>query len=204
MFMQNAHAFRPAERIALTALGLTLSPAAPATGMLGDSLVETARGWRRAAELQLGDRVQTWDGGLVAVTDIALNRSPGSNDQGMILIPGGAFGACCDLWLMPGQQVLIATAVAEAVLDSCGAFIAAGELVGHCGVRRVGPAQGADVVTLSLTSDEAIFVNSGVLLRAAGGHCADWLPTLSGARAEAYLALVADGACTTAGLARAA
>lgn len=204
MFMQNAHAFRPADRIALTALGLTLSPAAPAAGLLGDSLVETGRGWRRATEVGPGDRVQTWDGGLVAVTKVTRSRLPDGLGGEMILIPGGAFGACCDLWLTTEQEVLIASPVAEAVFDSCGAFVAAADLVGHCGVRRGRPARGADIVSLRLASDEAIFVNSGALIRAAGGACTDWLPALTGVQAHDYLTLVGLGASTTADLARAA
>lgn len=191
MFMHNAAAFRAVETISLADLRLPPARGAAAPGMLAGTFVETAAGWCRAEALVPGMRVQTWDGGLVAVARIARQAVPTASE--LVQIPGGALGCCSDLWLMPGQQVLVAAPVAEDLLDAAGALVPARALAGHMGVRLVRAPGPVDALSLTLDSEELVFANTGALLRCGGGagSLSGYLPELGGAQAEAFLRAVA-------------
>lgn len=194
MFMQNADAFHPAMGINRTGGAMAYPTGSGDTGLLASTLVETDRGWHAVGSLAAGDRVQTWDGGLVAVLAIGRRTARPAHACDLVCIPGGSLGACSDLYLMAGQEVLILSPVAEEVLDAAGAFIPARALVGHFGAHVTFPDRQADIVCMALASDEAVYVNSGMLVRAQGPLSNDWLPRLRGSQAAAFLELVTDRA----------
>ena len=198
MFMHSAAAFRPAEKIVLADLGLPPAEAVASPGMLACTLIETATGWRRAEALAPGMRVQTWDGGLAAIADVARYAMPSASE--LVQIPGGAFACCSDLWLMPDQQVFITSPVAEDLFEAAGALIPARALAGHMGVCRVHAPGPIEALSLTLESEELVYANTGALLRCGGGAggLSGYLPELDGTLAETFLRAVAGN--MTAGL----
>lgn len=132
-------------------------------GLFGPTLVETETGWRPAATLRIGDRVQTLDGGLQRIA--ALSRRSVAPGEAAIQISGGHFDACDDVWLLPGQGVL---------LDSAGlvaapyARVAAATLATCLGAsQRPTPAR-FDIVTPLFAEEEAVWAQSGMLLLCPG------------------------------------
>ncbi len=217
MFMQNATTFRAAGTIALSLhdlnlAGLDLGPEAPAAGILAGSLVETAAGWRPVETLARGVRVATWDGGFRPLAGVERHHLWPAAGTEVIHVPGGALDNCTEFDVLPGQHVFIASAIAEEVLGAAGALVPAAALAGHAGISRRALAHPAEVITLRFAGEEVVYVNSGALV-----HCAaavpgarpstprpGFFPVLDEDRARAMLALVADGARTTAGIGRAA
>ena len=204
MFMQSAKAFTAAEKIAIAAQGLPLRHDVAATGMLAATLVETADGWRSAGRVTPGMAVQTFDGGLCRVVRVDRCRVwPGAGAE-LVHIPGGVLNNCAALWLMPGQKLMIASPVVEAVLDCAAALVPASLLAGFRGVRLCPMLRAAEMVTLAFDRDEAIFANTGALV-----HCSAALPlaakdgfypTLTAAQVSAMLDLITDDAFSTADL----
>jgi len=199
MFMPNAKSFRPFEAIALNALGLSLVPEGQGQGMLAASLVETPQGWRPVGSLTRGQRVETWDGDLATVLRVERQQLWPTEDGAMIHLPAAALGGCSDLWLLPEQLVMLRAPVIRDVLDAEGALVRATDLVGFRGTRRQALIRPVEMVSLHFADDELVYVNSAALVfcKAAGAGAptlTDSLPTLQGARAEAMLALIEDGA----------
>ena len=212
MFMQNATTFRAAEQVALSLTGLNLAPDACAPGLLAGSLVETEAGWRPVERLMRGMRVATWDGGFSPVARVDRQHLWPAAEVEVIHVPGGALDTCAEFSLLPGQCVFIASAVAEEVLGTGGALVPAAALVGHFGITRRRLFRRAEVLTLRFASEEIVYVNSGALIHCAAGDAEerpasvrpDHFEILGEDRAQSMLALIATGAMTTAGIARAA
>lgn len=201
MFMQDAKTFRAAEEIALSFSGLTAAPGSGGGGILASSLVETAQGWRRAGSLARGSLVQTWDGGLCQLTRVARRSYWRVAGAEMVHVPGGAIGNCSDLWLMPDQNVMIASRVAEEVLDASAALVPARALAGFLGASLCPLDRPVEMVALGFARDEVAYVNSGALILCAGDGSAepeaDYFPRLDDEEARAMLALIAEGALNT-------
>ena len=210
MFMQNSKAFRAAEKSSYALHGLNVRPDFNGAGVLAASLVETPQGWKPAGMLGRGSLVQTYDGGLCAVTQVERRYMWPAAGAEVVHVPGGALDTCDDLWLMPGQAVLIFSPVVEEVLEAAAALVPAWALVGFCGISLRPLLRPAEMVTLSFASTEMVYVNSGALVQCqdAGGAIADrqpdYFPRLEGARAKAMLALIGDAALSTADLRRVA
>lgn len=212
MFMQDARSFATAEKITLALHGFAAAPATGAPGILAGSLVETEAGWRPVETLGIGHRVATYDGGFCPLVRVERRHLWPVAGAHLIHVPGGALDNCSDLALMPGQQVLIASDIAEAVLDRAAVLVPAAALIGYRGIARQPLCRPAEVLSLIFASEEIVYVNSGALI-----HCAaDGVPepavaldrrqaggffeTLAADRAAALLALIAAGARTTADL----
>ena len=78
-------------------------------------------------------------------------------------VPAGALGNREDMYLMPGQAVLVESDTAEEVLGDPFAMIPAAALDGFRGISRVAPQERVEVVTLSFAQDEVVFANIGAL-----------------------------------------
>ena len=156
MFMKDftrlASNFTPADLIA-----------APVTsGMVAGTLVEAATGWVAVETLRLGDRVQSLDGGLVKVLGLDRRVLHPAAEQPLLWVPGGAFGACSDLRLLPGQHLAVETRDT----DDLYALIPALALEGRQGVRRLHPTTRIDVITPLFAAEEVIWANTGLRI-----HC---------------------------------
>lgn len=149
----------------------TVFPALPVTsGLAAGTPVETRGGWRRVESLRPGDTVQTLDGGLARIA--AMDRTwllPAM--QGDVLdLPGGAFGNCDDLTLLPDQYLLLdlihGDPVTGGLPDALGALMPGQALEGHRGITRRRARTPLEVVTLLFADEELVWAASGVLL-----HC---------------------------------
>lgn len=179
MFMQDATRFVAAE---------AAHPAAPVrAGLTAATLVETAQGWRPAASLRRGDRVQSFDGGLREI--VALGRdwlAPGSCS--LLHLPGGLLGAMADIALLPGQHLLLDTwddlALTEAVVALVPAEAAHG--LGGATLRPV--TEPTEIVMPVFAEEEAIHTNGGLLLHCPGiDAAAAFYPRLALPQARALL-----------------
>ena len=136
-------------------------------GMVAGTLVETATGWKPVQDLRMGEAVQTLDGGLAPVR--ALDRQLLKPDAMLVHVPGGAFDACSDLFLLPEQPVLLDTlGVRIADHDALFVLVPAMALIGLHGVRRIETARVLEVVTPLFDEDEMVYAQTGVLLRCPG------------------------------------
>lgn len=212
MFMQDAKSFEAAEKITLALHGMGAAPAIGAPGILAGSLVETEAGWCPVETLGRGTRIGTYDGGLCPLIRVERRHLWPVGGAHLIHVPGGALDNCSDFALMPGQQVLIASDIAESVLDSAAVLVPAASLVGYRGITRQRLSRPVEVLSLIFADEEVVYVNSGALI-----HCAaDGAPEqvlglarpgrtaffehLAADRAAALLALIATGARSTADL----
>jgi len=217
MFMHDAKSFAAAEKITLALHGLTAAAPAGAPGILAGSLVETEAGWCPVEALGRGVAVATYDGGFCRPVRIERRHLWPAVGAEMIHVPGGALDNCSDFALMPGQQVLIASDIAEAVLDRGAVLLPAGSLVGYRGISRQPLTRPVEMVSLVFASDEVVYVNTGALIHCAGDGApalaaglvagcgggagrAGFFDRLSGDRAAALLALIVEGARSTADL----
>lgn len=191
MFMQDFTRFAPVGAV---------FPALPVTtGMAAGTPVETRSGWTPVERLRPGDSVYTLDGGLRTIA--AMDRSwllPAM--QGAALaVPGGAFGNCSDILLMPDQHVLLdldREDIAQGGLpDALAVLIPARALEGERCIRSQPVIRPLEVITLLFPEEELVWAASGVLL-----HCpavaagvgsppmGDTLPGLTEAEARRILA----------------
>ena len=137
----------------------------PRAGVLAGTLVETETGWQPVETLAIGQRVQTWDGGLQPLVGLGRQRiAPGA---ALMSVPGGVLSTCSDLLLLPGQHLLVSTGAAAELLECDRALVPAAALEGWNGIAPCRPRQAHDVITLRFEAEEAVYANTGALL-----HCA--------------------------------
>jgi hypothetical protein len=189
MLMQDIT--RLAARTALPALPVT-------TGLAAGTPVETRAGWRPVETLAEGDRVHTLDGGLAAV--VGLRRTwalPGTGSD-PVTLPGGAFGNCAEVTLMPDQTLLFDLAPDDVLPLGLPATLAvmmpAAALEGHRGATRPPMRRPVEVVVPVFAAEELVWAASGLLLAcpaagaAAPATAALPFPRLSPAAARRFLA----------------
>ena len=206
MFMQNSKAFRAAEQSSFALHGLNAIPDFRGEGILAATMVETPHGWKSAGMLGRGALVQTYDGGLCAVAQVERRHMWPAAGAEVVHVPGEALGTCSDLWLMPGQAVLIFSPVVEEVLEAAAALVPARALAGFRGISLRPLPRPVEMVTLRFARTEMVYVNTGALIECQGeggavaAAQADYFPRLEGARAEAMLALIGQATLSTADL----
>jgi hypothetical protein len=132
-------------------------------GLVAGTRVETAAGWRAIETLHIGESVYTLDGGLARIA--AMNRREVLPGEPVIRIAGGHFDACSDLFLMPGQDLLLDT---MGLTDAPYACLSAEVLAACPGVSRSATPRRVEVVTPIFAEEEAVWAQSGVLLRCPG------------------------------------
>lgn len=194
MFMQDAKAFAPAQKIDLPPVFRRTTATRTGGGMLAGTLVATADGWRAAASLTPGILVETWDGGLCKVASVTGQRLMPERDMRIILVPGGSFGCCSDLWLAADQTVLLVSPLIEAVLGAAGALIRAGDLAGHGTVRACAVRTPMTMISLTFERSEFAYVNTGFMVECRADPVrseGSYLPRLTGSQSRALLATIA-------------
>ena len=166
MFMNDFTSF--ATEIALVEpRATTVIPAPVVTGIVAGTLVETAQGWRDVASLRIGDVVQTLDGGLARIHGLDRRVLQPAAETALIHVPGGCHDACSDLWLVPGQHLLIDT-LEDVAIGAPFALVPALALTSDGLVRRDFPTKAVEVITLLFADEEVVFANSGVLIHCPG------------------------------------
>jgi hypothetical protein len=163
MFMQDFTRLTPVEAF----------PAHPVTtGLAAGTPVETAQGWCPVETLQPGMRVQTLDGGLARIVAIDRTWLLPAMQAGVLHLPGGAFGNCSDLVLLPDQHLLIDLAPDDVVPrdlpDTLAVLIPALALEGQCRAVRKMQRKPLEVVTLVFAEEELVWAASGLLVHCPG------------------------------------
>jgi hypothetical protein len=154
------------------------TPSAPLTsGLIAGTMVETQRGWQPVETLRLGDRVHTFDGGACPV--LALDRNWTKAETHAIRVVGGVLDTCTDLTLLPGQHILIDTMGDEMIPDAAIVLIPATALTGWRGTQRVTLAKPTEIITPFFAAEEAIFANTGAIVRCASVSAAPNAPLQS-------------------------
>ncbi len=146
----------------------TAKTTAAPSGLIAGTLVEGPKGWLPVENLRIGDALQSYDGGLARV--LGLDRQWISSKRGdhLVHLPGGALDNCCDLMLLPGQNLLIDMLNDGALPNAIVALIPAVALDGWLGAHCVPFERPIEVITPRFADDEAIFANSGTLLHCPG------------------------------------
>jgi Hint domain len=152
--------------------------AAPlASGLIAGTMIETQRGWTPVEILRLGDRVHTFDGGNCPV--LALDRNWTSLETHAIRVPGGVLDTCTDLTLLPGQHILIDTMGDAMTPDAALVLIPATALTGWRGAQRIVLAKPVEIITPLFACEEAVFANTGAMIRCASVSAAPNAPLQS-------------------------
>jgi hypothetical protein len=171
----------------------------PASGLVAGTLVETAEGWQPVESLAIGQRVQTWDGGLRPLQRLeAVRIAPGA---GLIALPGGVLSNCSDMLLLPGQHLLVETGAAAEALDQDVVLVPAAALDGYRGAAVMRSRRGMDVIRLGFAAEEIVYANTGAMLHCPAVGAADVAAMLA-PRSEFFTALDRDGARALLGLDR--
>ncbi len=140
-------------------------------GFVAGTHVISNLGWRAVEDLSVGDKVLTFDHGMQVITEIqhepmfALGNRQAFG-QCPVLVPKGAMNNRCEIWLMPGQGMLVES---DAALDAMGdpfAVVPARALKGLRGICAAKPDNRPAVTTLAFANDEVIYVEGGML-----AHC---------------------------------
>lgn len=148
-----------------TPANLTAAPAG--TGLVAGTMVETAQGWRDVAALRIGDRVQTFDGGLRPVLAVDRATVAPQPDLHLVRVPGGLLGTCGELVLLSRQLVMF-EADDPALPDAALVLLPALALVGWQGVTKAPMTGPVEVITPVFAAEEIVWANTGALLRCPG------------------------------------
>ncbi|HRK42890.1 MAG TPA: Hint domain-containing protein [Gemmobacter sp.] len=132
-------------------------------GLGAEAQVETATGWRRAADLVAGDLVHVHGGGLRSVQAVQHEDGAGAP---LLHVPGGALGNCADLWLGAAQFVLIDTLLDPGLPDAMEVLVPAEALDGLRGMALQTAPAGMVLVTLHFEAEEVIWAQTGVMVHA--------------------------------------
>lgn len=167
-------------------------------GIVAGTKVATAVGWRPVQAIIAGDQVLTFDNGLQTVIEVRrqtlfAESSIMPTDSWPLQVPAGSLGNRVTMHILPGQNVLIESDVAEEVYGDPFALIPAAALDGYNGISRVAPSTRIDVITLHFAQDQIVYANIGVLFMCprAGDLMHDLFATPAPAR---YRALSMDEA----------
>jgi hypothetical protein len=126
-------------------------------GMAATTRVETAAGWRPAAEIQAGDLVHTWDGGLRPVREVERQSRPAGTE--MVRLPGGILGLCDAIDLAPDQEVAIESRGSGRVHR-----VRAAALAGLSGACVLATTARHEMILPVFDEEELVWVNSGLRL----------------------------------------
>ena len=164
MFMQDITTLK----VAFSLMTSQVAPVAPAPvlgGIVAGTLIEGEYGWVCTETLRVGDRLQTLDGGLARIHGLDRRVLTRQAATSLIHVPGGTHDACSDLWLVPGQHVLIDTVQDP---DQGAPYLLVPAIALNCtpGVRQGFPDTAVEIITPLFADEEIIYANSGVLL-----HC---------------------------------
>lgn len=153
-----------------------LATAALTEGLAADTLIATETGWQRAADLQPGDRIVTFDNGLQPLRRAIRGRiaEPGIDlpiAAQPLGVPAGALGNRRPMVLLSGQSVLIESDRAEDLYGDPFALIPAAALEGWKGIARLPESAEVEVVFLEFDADQIVYAEGMALI-----HCARQTP----------------------------
>ena len=142
-----------------------------AEGVHASTLVATEMGWLPAGDLRPGDRIVTFDNGMVALRDAAVSLQTTAGRTlprayWPLMVPEKALGNRREMLLMPEQNVLIESDEGEDLFGDPFLLVAASALDGYNGITRVAPAPEMKIVSLRFDDEQVVYANGMVLM-----HC---------------------------------
>lgn len=140
-------------------------------GLLADTLVATQNGWRPVGTIAAGDLVLTFDTGLQPVVELRHQTLQSATDRlgdahRPLLVPAGAIGNRQPLRLLPDQDVLMESDVADQILGDPFVLMRASSLAGYRGIASVAPEARETVVIPVFAQEQIVHANGAALL-----HC---------------------------------
>ena len=142
-------------------------------GMFATTRIATPFGWRQAGAIRVGDMVLTHDAGLQPVVRVRhVDLSPGlaakDPSEWPLFVPRGSIGNTSDMFVMPGQWLLLESRLSERLLGAAHVLIRAADMDSAMGILRVAPSDGAVVSLLEFEDDQIIFGAGGALISCRG------------------------------------
>ncbi|WP_164736707.1 Hint domain-containing protein [Pararhodobacter zhoushanensis] len=146
-----------------------------AEGLIAGTLVATELGWQPVEDLQVGDRVVTFDNGMrplqsVRVSTLWTAAAAAPTGLWPLHLPAGALGNRTAMLLLADQPVLIESDAGEDLFGDAFTLVPAGALEGYKGVTRTAPAREVTIVTLEFADDEVVYANGTLLVQCRNGH----------------------------------
>jgi len=136
-----------------------------ATGLYASTPVQTAFGWSRIADLQVGDLVMTRDDGLMPLDSITTEFRKA---LWSVRLPARADGNQTDMMLPPGQSVLICSNYAMPFSGDDLALVPATALEGWRGIAAHVPALSEPILQPRLSRPGILFAGPGLLVGCPG------------------------------------
>ena len=169
----------------------TRVPQMPQSGLVlsRDTLLETANGWKPAAEISKGEAVARLDGGFARVTGHA--RSSLSGDA--VRVPAGVLGACSDV-VLPVESYVGVTPPAQSIHEAPCVSLPASALIGYRGIRAAQFGHDGGIV-LALEDEEMVWAQTGMLLHATTTPFDPFYSRLGYGEARGLLALLDPAHC---------
>ena len=142
-----------------------------AEGIAAGTLVATEQGWIPVEHLRPGMQALTFDNGAATVLDVkrqTLWRGTGPCPRGMwpLAVPALVLGNRRVMLLLPDQNVMLESDLAEMLFGDPFALVPAAALDGYRGIARVCPHSAIDVVSVRFAEDQLIYANGAGVL-----HC---------------------------------
>lgn len=138
-------------------------------GLLAGTRVATPEGWRAVETLCAGEAVLTFDGGAQLLRSVSRRLCPRPGEDGpqrLLRLPAGLIGNRTPLTLLPGQEAMLESDLAEAVWGDPFALMRAAELTAVPGVEEMLSEEPVIAVTLGFDADEVVFTEGQALM-----HC---------------------------------
>lgn len=132
-------------------------------GIMAGTKVATHRGWCAIQNINVGDKVLTFDGGLQEVMSVKREKFSAKSGESILRVPAEALGNRDEIYLLPTQHVMVESDTAEQLYGDPFALLPALALEGVREIERVVPETNHEVVTLEFARDEVIFANVGAL-----------------------------------------
>lgn len=137
------------------------------SGLVAGTKVATPAGWSAVENLQIGNEVLTFDGGMQTLIGLTRKVFAVASDDAASLpmfVPAGALGNLEDMTMLPHQPVMIESDLAEEMTGDPFALIPAAALDGIRGIAvAVRPQDMLEVIQLHFAQDEIVFANIGAL-----------------------------------------
>ena len=130
-------------------------------GLVAGTLVETPKGWMPVQDVTPGTDVATFDGGFRPVSKVTQQAQATS----LWRVPGGAMGACSDLYLSDGQHLALSVPACRRLFGLPLVLAPISALAGHCGIHQV-QGQTAPIHRLHFAEDEILWAQTGALIHA--------------------------------------
>ncbi|PYF11127.1 Hint domain-containing protein [Rhodobacter viridis] len=140
-------------------------------GIVAGTRIATEMGWRPVEAIAPGDMVMTFDHGQRPVVSVHRShlfagRNACPRPLMPLAVPVGALGNASPMLLLPEQNVLVESDLAETVFGDPFALIPAAALEGYRGIDRITPHQRIEIVTLQFAEEEVIYANGTGMI-----HC---------------------------------